>query len=613
MSAPKLARLTQPLPFTSLVAPASLARLAPALLAALALIGCGDNLEAPRDASVGPDAPIFICGDGQLDQGEDCDDGNFDVDMVCDDHCGFTCGNGAVNPLVGEICDPAIAAGSPGACPTTCNDNLACTSDVLSGTGCQAACSHSPITATVAGDMCCPAGASSLTDADCPVVCGNGAVELGERCDTAITVGMPGACPATCNDGFVCTTDTLTGVGTCAAQCTSTQILTAMNGDGCCPPGADPGNDADCLPGCGNGVVNAGETCDTGIASGVGSCPTTCSDGMACTRDVLVNAGTCTAACTFPAITLPVNGDGCCPAGANSLNDNDCVPRCGNSLVEVGEQCDDGNLVNGDACSNACTLPPTAFRMSDLDLRDPHVFVTPIIGCADVTDTPVAGFAVNPQIMDNIQMDADGDGLLDLSPTIVFRPLNQSGAGQLMELHFARCNTPFANPSCRQGVQLPVVAQSTNMSAGMCLSPLASTVHVPLAPNSPVYSPAITSTGASCFVTTPVTVTITLSGIPVTLREARIAATYSGNPAQTILNGLLMGFISEADADTTLLPANLPLIGGKPLSIVLPGGDPPGPDRNCAPFSDKDQNAAGVVGWWFYLNFAAPRVTWTGI
>jgi cysteine-rich repeat protein len=33
---------------------------------------------------------------------------------------------------------------------------------------------------------------------------------------------------------------------------------------------------------------------------------------------------------------------------------------CGNGTVEVGEQCDDGNLVNGDCCASTCTLEPDA-------------------------------------------------------------------------------------------------------------------------------------------------------------------------------------------------------------------------------------------------------------
>ena len=47
-------------------------------------------------------------------------------------------------------------------------------------------------------------------------------------------------------------------------------------------------------------------------------------------------------------------------------------------------------------------------------------------------------------------------------------------------------------------------------------------------------------------------------------------------------------------------------------SFILPGGDPPGNDKNCRPStqSDKDTNN-GVSGWWFYLNFTATRATWS--
>ena len=33
------------------------------------------------------------------------------------------------------------------------------------------------------------------------------------------------------------------------------------------------------------------------------------------------------------------------------------LPICGNSIVELGEECDDGNEVDDDGCTNACTLP----------------------------------------------------------------------------------------------------------------------------------------------------------------------------------------------------------------------------------------------------------------
>ena len=75
---------------------------------------------------------------------------------------------------------------------------------------------------------------------------------------------------------------------------------------------------------CGNGILEAGELCDTGITAGAGACPMTCNDGQACTTDTLVSANSCQAACTNTAITQPINNDGGCPAGANATNDNNC-------------------------------------------------------------------------------------------------------------------------------------------------------------------------------------------------------------------------------------------------------------------------------------------------
>src|SRR3989344_4526434 len=53
-----------------------------------------------------------------------------------------------------------------------------------------------------------------------------------------------------------------------------------------------------------------------------------------------------------------VNGDSSCKgfsaAGIASLC-KDCIPEfCGDGILNAGEQCDDGNNVNGDGCSNSC-------------------------------------------------------------------------------------------------------------------------------------------------------------------------------------------------------------------------------------------------------------------
>lgn len=570
-------------------------RLAACVLVILA--ACGDNKSsAVPDGGDSPDAVTARCGNLVIEDGEDCDDGNRVLDSICDADCHFTCGNGLVDDSVGEQCDTAIASG-PGSCPASCDDNDACTTDILSGSECSAMCVSSVITAPADGDGCCPTGADANSDNDCSAMCGNGVVEAGELCDTGITAGA-GACPTTCNDGQACTTDALVSGNSCQAHCTATAITAPANSDGCCPAGATSGNDNDCLPSCNNGVVDPGETCDTAIANGNGKCPTTCSDNMACTRDVLSNPGTCTAACAFPAITMAMNGDGCCPTGANANNDNDCQPHCGNGVKEGTEQCDDGNMTNTDACSNGCTtnILPTGFRFDTLALKDPHAFAQIVfLGCSDITNGPL-GMGVNDQLSANLTGDKDMDGLFDLSPTLVFRPLDTSGTVMSpLQIYFADCTT--SNTVCRPGTQAPIDLTATNQQTGTCLAPIANTTHP--------YNPAVTNTTGPCFVSGQTTVTVTLGGVDIVLHDAKIAATYMGTTK--LLNGLLMGFVSETDANNTVFPANLAVVGGKTLASVLPGGT-----GSCKPAvaHDKDTNN-GVSGWWFYLNFTAPKTTWS--
>jgi hypothetical protein len=274
-----------------------------------------------------------------------------------------TCGNGRID--LDETCDTAIAPGAPGACPpASCDDGIPCTIDSRVGQACQARCAYQEITIPMPGDKCCPAGATSATDPDCPVTCGNGAVDVGETCDTAIAAPAPGSCPtdATCDDGDPCTTDVVRAKGTCGAVCTHLPI-TQQSGatlDGCCPAGAWHAADADCPAVCGDGQLDVpDEECDPGLPpSDARACPTSCDDGDPCTRDVLQGAG-CHVQCVSTPITAFVSGDGCCPPHATARTDRDCAPACGNGVVEPGESCDSGpgSLA---PCPKTCAPPPSA-------------------------------------------------------------------------------------------------------------------------------------------------------------------------------------------------------------------------------------------------------------
>jgi cysteine-rich repeat protein len=561
--------------------------------------GGGGGTDNPDAAVSPPDAPLptYVCGNGEVEEGEECDDSNQEPDAVCTSTCQFSCGDGIVN--YEEGCDIAIGSGE-GACPSSCDDSDACTSDLLSGNDCNVTCVNAPITAHASGDGCCLPGSNNNEDSDCPTVCGNGQLEGDEACDTGIANGQ-GACPTGCNDNIACTRDQLVGTA-CATTCSNTAITQPANGDGCCPAGANSNVDDDCprANDCGNGRVDNNETCDTAIGSGAGACPTSCNDSNACTLNQLQNGGTCTAVCVFPEITGPDPADQCCAPGENGNNEPDCPSVCGNRVTEPGEQCDDANTNPNDGCHECenVALPPTAFRFTELFLRDPHIRVGFVqnICLADVTDTPFAGFAVNPLIATAMMSDEDMDGLRDFSPVFVFRPLQQSQPTAQLQVGIGECT--LATPGVCSFDPAPASVTATNASSGTCLAPLPNTTND--------YSPAVGSATGPCFSSSAQTLSIVLADIPITLTDAQIGATYEGNPATGTINGLLRGFLSETQANAISLPADLPVVGGRPLSFVLPGGM-----GNCARAAESDKDVHnGVPGWWFYLNFRASAVPW---
>ena len=547
---------------------------------------CGDADQCTTDQLVGnPETCDATCthtivtacvgGDGCCPTG--CHANN-------DSDCTPVCGNGTVE--AGETCDP------PGSCPTSCFDGDPCTEDLLGGdaANCNVSCSF-PLIVTCSGtDGCCPTGCNAVNDSDCSANCGNGVVEPGETCDP------PGTCPSTCADTDPCTTDTLTGsAANCNATCTHTAITSCANGDGCCPGTCNTNGDNDCAPVCGNNAVEPGETCDP-----PGSCPTSCGDGDACTDDVLTgSAATCDVACSFPSISTCTSGDGCCPGGCFADTDGDCIPVCGNSVVEPGEECDDGNLIAGDGCDGVCLSEgngDVAYRVDWMELRDPHLFYRIFFTCSDITSN------VNDQMADSINNDTDDtpDGILNLSLVIITRPLEQSTpyTGNA-DIAVAACTDPPETTVCDEDPATPIQAtQLTNTADGTCLAPYPGTTGGYNPPVEPTVAPPV------CLATTYLDVVLNLGGVLVVMHDTEVSATYVGDPAESLISGMLRGFIPYDEAQTTMV--DLGFLGTHPLSDLLR------PDA-CGDGDDMDVGLDGSTpGWWFYLNFTAVEVPWVG-
>jgi hypothetical protein len=150
-------------------------------------------------------------------------------------------------------------------------------------------------------------------------------------------------------------------------------------------------------------------------------------------------------------------------------------------------------------------------------------------------------------------------------------------------------------------------AKVMNQSSGTCLAADPARVSPPDAaaeiPNT------VTATSDGCYVSQGVKLNLTIAGIPLTFDTARIAAEWVGTPATGMKNGLIEAFMSMDQARAILLPASTPAVGGNPLSILLRGA----PENTCAGTDDSHPGPDGTTkGYWFYFNFEAVKVGWTG-
>ena len=281
-----------------------------ALFLVTLLAGCGRTALVP--AGVVRDV---ACGDGVVNVGESCDDGNTDDGDACLTSCDFArCGDGVVW-RARELCDPGPNPPDAGG---TCNANCTVPS------------------------------------------CGNGSVEPPERCDDG-NRDDEDACstrclPASCGDGLLqrgveqCDDGNASNQDACLETC-----KLARCGDAFVELGVEPCDDGNtietdaCLTGCisarcGDGLVWSGvEACDDANADEGDLCISNCQ--------------------------LARCGDGFLERGVEACDDGNaddgdacvarCVPaRCGDGFVQAGvEACDDGNLVDLDDCTNRCTLP----------------------------------------------------------------------------------------------------------------------------------------------------------------------------------------------------------------------------------------------------------------
>jgi cysteine-rich repeat protein len=205
-------------------------------------------------------------------------------------------------------------------------------------------------------------------------LCGNGVIDPGEYCDDGPNNGAAGdGCKADCTP--VCTVDAscddhdpCNGQETCSPQHACLAGTAAADGTPC-GTGSVCKNAA-CTPdSCGDALVETGEECDDGAMNGdpgdgcTTACKFTCvstDQTRNCTpADPCAGQGTCNDATHVCAPGTALTDGTACPGTNHFCKTGVCTaPSCGNSVVEPGEDCDDGanNGTTGDGCKANCTF-----------------------------------------------------------------------------------------------------------------------------------------------------------------------------------------------------------------------------------------------------------------
>ena len=264
---------------------------------ALADVGPDALPDVERDAE--PDARVPGCGDGIVDPGEQCDDGNDINTDACSNDCSDAfCGDGTMNAIAGSMVFPSPEVTAFELTAAVCDDGASC-----------------------------PAGAAptSCDVSERPTAAEHGICDaLGF--DTAVNVEWGGgegsetpqvhhAFNWECFD-YTCVESPFSDF---SADCSDFEMLSSIECYGIiaeeCDDGAANADAADTcrtdctLPRCTDGIIDTGEECDDGNDEA---------------------------------------DDGC---------SNECLlPQCGDSIINGDEQCDDGNDINDDECLNDCTL-----------------------------------------------------------------------------------------------------------------------------------------------------------------------------------------------------------------------------------------------------------------
>lgn len=286
-----------------------------------------------------------VCGNEEIDFGEQCDDGNTAVGDGCSAEC----------------LDEGCLLATPGYPDVAlCDDGKACTQD-----RCDLelhTCVHTEL---------CDDGVACTDDACtgdfCSNIANNAFCSDGDVCTDDICLERSGCVNPTntapCDDGAFCTTDDRCDAGTCVGtprSCSDGVFCTEDICDEASNVCRNPPSDERCDDGLfctGTETCDAATDCASGIALECGGLDSFCAEGQ-CSESLQRCVAT-------PVREMEPCDDGDVCTDADACVAGECrgtgIPECGicgNGVLDPGEGCDDGDtdFLAGDACLADCAF-----------------------------------------------------------------------------------------------------------------------------------------------------------------------------------------------------------------------------------------------------------------
>jgi len=182
------------------------------------------------------------------------------------------------------------------------------------------------------------------------------------------------------------------------------------NGDGRTDDASTPREDCDTAGDeDGNGLAD----CDDPVCASARSCQPTCGNdrrepGEECDDGNTVDGDGCDSNCTLPRCCNAIQDPGEECDDGNTIEGDGCdsnctLPRCGNGIVDTSERCDDGNLANGDGCDSRCASSAVVYVKAS-NTRADHE-----LGMAVAISADGSTLAVGAPLEDSAATGIDGD------------------------------------------------------------------------------------------------------------------------------------------------------------------------------------------------------------